>query len=381
MGFLYRAFFERMGIFIITMNGIFRLLLTIVEFILAFGFLVFLHELGHYLMSKLFNVEVEEFGFGFPPRLVKLFQFRETEVTLNWIPFGAFVRPKGENDPSLPGGLAAANPWARLGVLLGGPLMNILVGILLFSLLFANFGAPVLGKVLIAKVLPGTPAAAAGIEAGDLITQINDEPIINSSELSQVIGQNLGQEVTITFEHNGKTQRVSAVPRTNPPAGEGALGIEMGNPIRQVNWFEAVPVAAQMTYEQTKMFVELPVRLVQGRVSAQEGRFVGPVGIFNFFEEARQQDAQMAAAAPQEPPAPNTINLLAVISVALGLTNLLPIPALDGGRILFVLPEILFRRRVPAEYENVIHLIGFTVLILLMIYVTTQDILNPINLR
>jgi len=90
------------------MDAIFSTLLRIFEFIIAFGLLVFLHELGHYLAAKLFNIQVEEFGFGFPPRLVKLFQFRETEFTLNWIPFGAFVRPKGENDPEVPGGLASS---------------------------------------------------------------------------------------------------------------------------------------------------------------------------------------------------------------------------------------------------------------------------------
>ncbi len=102
------------------MSGLINSVLEIVIFVLTFGLLIFLHEFGHYILSKLFNIEVEEFGFGFPPRLVKLFQFRETAFTLNWIPFGAFVRPKGENDPSVPGGLAAANPWARLAVLLGG---------------------------------------------------------------------------------------------------------------------------------------------------------------------------------------------------------------------------------------------------------------------
>src|SRR5512146_396383 len=123
------------------MNGILSTLVRIIEFVIAFGLLVFLHELGHYLMSKLFHIQVEEFGFGFPPRLVKLFQFHETEFTLNWIPFGAFVRPKGENDPTVPGGLAAASPWARLVVLFGGPLMNLITGALLFSLIFSTIGA------------------------------------------------------------------------------------------------------------------------------------------------------------------------------------------------------------------------------------------------
>ncbi|HOD05757.1 MAG TPA: site-2 protease family protein, partial [Anaerolineaceae bacterium] len=108
-------------------------LLRILEFILALGVLVFLHELGHFLVSRFFKIEIEEFGFGFPPRMVKLFKLGGTDFTINWIPFGAFVRPKGENDPEVSGGLASANPWVRLAVLLGGPVMNLLTGVILFT--------------------------------------------------------------------------------------------------------------------------------------------------------------------------------------------------------------------------------------------------------
>ncbi|MBE0698435.1 MAG: site-2 protease family protein, partial [Anaerolineaceae bacterium] len=146
------------------MDAVFNSVLRILEFVVAFGLLVFLHELGHYLMAKLFNIQVDEFGFGFPPRLIKLFQFRETEFTLNWIPFGAFVRPRGENDPSVPGGLASATPGARLAILFGGPVMNLITGIILFSVIFTQVGAPDTKQVLIMDVSPDTPAAAAGIQ-------------------------------------------------------------------------------------------------------------------------------------------------------------------------------------------------------------------------
>ena len=355
-------------------------LLRIIEFILAFGLLVFLHEFGHYLASKLFNIQVEEFGFGFPPRLVKLFQFRETEFTLNWLPFGAFVRPKGENDPNVPGGLAAASPWARLTVLFAGPLMNLITGVLLFTLTFSIFGVPDPSRVLINQVMPGSPAASAGLQSGDYIIKVNNQVIDSTASLQSIISKNLGKEITITFKRGNEEITSTAVPRVNPPPNEGSLGIVMGSAFRQVGASEWFPRALDTTYNQVYLMVTLPVQLVKGQISPDQGRFVGPVGIFNIFDAARQEDAQMATE-PNQPAGINTLSLLAMLSVALGITNLLPIPALDGGRILFVLPELLLRRRVPAKYENLIHFIGFAVLILLAIYITTQDIVNPIKLR
>lgn len=363
------------------MNGILNTLLQILEFVLAFGALVFLHEFGHYIMSKVFHIEVEEFGFGFPPRLVKLFQFRETEFTLNWIPFGAFVRPKGENDPDVPGGLAAANPWARLLVLFGGPAMNLITGIILFSLVFTQTGAPDTTKVLIVDVSKGSPAETAGLKANDLVTFINGTAITGTDQLSSLVHDNLGKEIEMTVNRDGQAIDLQTTPRVNPPEGQGALGITMSNPVNQINWFQALPYSAHITYEQGRQLLTLPFMLMRGQVSADEARFVGPKGIYDIFSAARTRDEQESTTTQQPQQGGlglNTLAFLATISIALGYTNLLPIPALDGGRILFILPEILFRRRVPAQYENMIHLIGFTALILLMIYVTTQDIINPI---
>lgn len=365
------------------MDPILGALLRILEFIIAFGLLVFLHEFGHYIMAKLFGIEVEEFGFGFPPRLVKLFKFRETEFTLNWIPFGAFVRPKGENDPDVPGGLASASPWARLGVLFGGSAMNLITGIVLFSIVFSQLGAPDTDRVQIMEVATGSPAAQAGIQPDDIVVAVNGEPVNSMEELSTLVRGNLGEEVDITLNRDGQTIETRALARENPPEGQGALGITMSNPVRRINWIQAVPYAAQVTYEQGRQLLTLPFMMLRGQVSPEEGRLVGPKGIYDLYTSVREMDDETPeGGSPASEPliGLNTLSFLATISIALGYTNLLPIPALDGGRILFVLPEILFRRRIPAQYENMIHLIGFAALILLMIYVTTQDIINPIQL-
>jgi regulator of sigma E protease len=121
----------------------------LLPFIAGLAALIIVHELGHFLAARLFKVEVEEFGIGFPPRIVKLFEAGGTVFSLNWIPLGGFVRPKGENDPDVPGGLAAASPWVRLAVLFSGPAMNLLAGVILASLLFYNLGEPMVDKVTV----------------------------------------------------------------------------------------------------------------------------------------------------------------------------------------------------------------------------------------
>jgi regulator of sigma E protease len=365
------------------MNSTLNLLLNIVEFVIALGILAGLHEFGHFVMSRISNIDVEEFGLGFPPRLVKLFNWHGTDFTLNWIPFGAFVRPKGENDPDVPGGLGAANPWKRLGVLLGGPVMNLLIGVFIFSLVFAEVGQPDSRTVQVIDTSPNSPAAQAGLIAGDVITQINGQVINNMDLLTTLVHNNLGKPVTMTYLRKGQQHQVTIVPRTNPPAGQGALGIVMGNPMISIGWFQAVPYAFQITYQQIHQLILLPGNLIRGQIAPAQARVVGPKGMFDIYQQARTLDQQAAStpgSATNHAPDVNTLALLATISVALGLTNLLPLPALDGGRIIFLIPEILFRKRVPARYENMVHLIGFAALLLFMIYVTTQDIINPVVL-
>ncbi len=353
--------------------------LTLLEFVLFFGLMLFVHELGHYLVAKLFKIQVEEFGFGFPPRMVKLFQLKETTFSLNWIPFGAFVRLSGENDPSVPGGFGSARPLARIAVLLGGPVANLLLGIVLFSVMFTQTGVPDSSKVMIASVEQQSPASQAGMEVGDIILRINQTPVTSMEQLIQIVQANKGKEVGILLQRGNEQISTTAVPRVDPPPGQGALGISMTNPITRTSWLRTVPLSASATFEQARLILQMPGRLIRGEVSGEEARVVGPVGIYSMFSQAREIDEENAASADPFNRT-LTLRLMTVITIALGLTNLLPIPALDGGRILFILPEVITRRRIPPQYENIVHLVGFVALILLMFYITAQDILNPIRL-
>jgi regulator of sigma E protease len=353
------------------------LIVRIVEFVIALGILIFLHELGHYLLSKAAKIEVEEFGFGFPPRLFKLFTLGGTDFTINAIPFGAFVRPRGENDPNIPGGMSSANPWKRFSILIGGPLMNLVTGVILFSLVFSINGVPQPDQIVITDTNPGSPAEMVGLQPDDLITAVNGEEVKNISHLAAMVQQNAGHEITITIQRGNESLSFQATPRKNPPAGEGALGITMSNPVLDIAWPAAVPYAIEETAQQGAMLFSLPVMLITGQIPVEQARLVSFVGMFSLWQSAREIDVQTQASNPQSTPVTG-LAFLATISVALGFTNLLPLPALDGGRIIFLIPEILFRRRVPAEKEAFVHMIGFFALILLMIVITAQDIINPI---
>ncbi len=354
---------------------------SILEFVIAFGLLLFIHELGHFLLSRIQKIEVEEFGFGFPPRLAKLFTWKGTEFTLNWIPFGAFVRPKGENDPAVAGGLAAANAWRRLWVLLGGPVFNILMGIALFTILFARIGGPDYKTVQIIEVNTGSPAASAGLREGDILRKVNTLEISSTERVIEVVRENLGREISLTVERQQELMEMTIVPRLNPPPNEGALGIVMNNPIVPLTLPQAVPLAFRAAYQQTAALISLPGNLIRGQIAPEEARMVGPVGMYDMYSQLRSRDMEAAGSASDDATANlNRLTLLAIISIAVGLTNLLPIPALDGGRILFLIPELFLGRRVSPKYENAVHAIGFTVLIILMFYVTTQDITNRITL-
>jgi len=261
--------------------------------------------------------------------------------------------------------------------------MNLMAGILLLSMIFIQVGGPDLTKVQVIQVNPDSPAALAGITEGDLITKINDVQITSIEMLSKMIQSHKGEPVSITLWRNGEEFVIQATPRVNPPQGQGALGIVMSNPIVPLSLGESVIYGSRVMLEQCRQLVLLPSRLIRGQLAPEQARVVGPVGIFSMYNQVRERDIEEQEKAQPDTPSPkalNTLYLLASISIALGFANLLPIPALDGGRILFVLAEIVLRRRISPEHENAIHQIGFLILITLMLYITAQDILNPVVL-
>ena len=336
--------------------------MQLLEFILGLAALIFLHELGHFVAARLLKVDVEEFGIGFPPRLVKLFEFKGTEYTLNALPLGGFVRLKGENDPEVEGGFSNASPWVRLAILFAGPLTNLVVGIALAISLFYMRGEPVEYSVFVSDIAPGSPAEEAGLQPGDMFLSINGQAIDYIDTLQGLIGQNLGEPIDLVMQRGEEIVSVSLVPRANPPQDEGAIGVVLDNEYQSVSLAAASVNGVQATYEYIRAVLSIPVRIISGQANPSEGRLVGYKGMYDIYQRVQ------------------SLWFFAIISISLGVMNLLPIPALDGGRIALTLPEIIIRRRIPAKYETIIHLIGFATLLLLLIYINIQDFVNPIEL-
>ncbi|MBN1453693.1 MAG: site-2 protease family protein [Anaerolineales bacterium] len=360
-------------------------LLSALVFVGVFAAVVLIHEFGHFVAARLLKVDVEEFGIGLPPRALTLFRWKGTDFTLNWLPLGGFVRPKGENDPNIPGGLAASSPWVRLSVLFAGPIMNLLAGVVVNSMLFAQVGVPDMTRVMLYEISPNSPAEQAGLQADDIILAIDGEQITGDEQFRSLIQSHIDQSMLITVQRGDETLDLTATPLSSRTAEEGALGILPGPPMVPAKSFlQTIPFGATYTYNQIRQILSLPAMMIRGNLSPEEGRFIGLKGIYDLFGQAVSRDVEtreQAAATPPEAapvePSNFTLQIIASLTLTLGIFNLLPFPALDGGRIIFVLPELVLRRRVPPEFENLVHAVGFALLLLLMFYINAMDFINP----
>lgn len=344
--------------------------LTIVSFVGVLVVLIIVHELGHFLSAKATRVKVEEVGLGFPPRLVSI-KRGETRYSLNAIPLGGFVKMAGEEDPKVPGSLASKSIAARMLVLSSGSLMNFLLPLLLFSIAFMVPHNMVFGQVLVEEVAPASPAARAGIEPGDMLLEVNGNSINNIGDLHRYLQLNLGRDVNLLVEHSDSTsEEFQVIPRWQPPEGEGAIGVAVRtlSPtiVRQdYPFWQAIPMGVGECIDTFSLFKNAIISMVIGATPAV---IAGPVGIAQLTGEVAQ-----AGFSP-------LLEFAAFLSINLAIINILPLPALDGGRIVFVLLEWVLRgRRVPARTEGLIHLIGFAMLIAFLLAVTYQDIIRIIS--
>jgi len=405
--------------------------------VLAITLVIFAHELGHFVTAKHFGVIVEEFGLGFPPRLLRLWRDRAAihvrgkklrivkgveipaalqsgchvcyqttidskgrsvlseievvnpkgvvdaayvekfdpgnEYTINAIPFLPFVRMLGEDDPSLPGSLSSASKRARFVVLFGGPAMNLLLALLLLITAFmVGWPEPSLYGVLVASVAEGSPAEAAGLQVNDIILSIKGQRTETAEEVKALTDAHLDRFMTLEVQRQGEILQVGLVPRPQPPEGEGAMGVAIvGEWVARVEptsypLGQAIIRGTVETGSTIAMVAIVPIQIIRGLIPIEQARPTGIVGIARMTADAVEQSVDTGWLFP-------IVQLMAVISIAIGITNLLPIPAMDGGRLLFVFLEAIRGKRIPPEREGAIHFIGLTALLALMVVVTYFD--------
>ena len=352
-------------------------------FVVVFAGIILIHELGHFIVARLMGIEVEEFGIGFPPRAIKLFTWKGTDFTLNWIPLGGFNKIKGEDDPNVPGGMAAANPWKRIPVLLAGVAMNLLTAVLVYTILFSQMGIPDPHSAVVAAVDPGSPAAIAGLKVNDVVLTAAGSPINGYAQLVAITHNFLGKPLPLTITRDGQSLNITLTPRLVYPSNQGPMGIAVGELMRPPkNWFATIPISLTAAGSDIQNILSLPGRIIAGTVSPQEAQIGGPRSIWNLFQQSVSRDVTSRQPTPSgQAQTPTNYTLLVIISltITVGVVNLLPIPALDGWRIFTTVVEIIMRRPIPAKYQNAINSIGFLVLLILLGFFYIKDLINPIH--
>ena len=298
-----------------------------------------------------------------------------TIYSINAIPFGGFTKMLGEEDPTFPGSLGSKNKRTRMLVLIAGAGMNLLTAVLFFALAYGA-GAPVVAdpeNAMIREVVVGSPAESAGLQAGDVVVKAGDTSILTMEDLQAYIQAHLGQETVLTVQRDGQTLTINLVPRANPPAGQGAMGVILGprTMIEHYPWYKAAWEGLKETASMCVYILTVPVQLIRGLIPAELVRPVGPVGVGQLVGDAVQYSLDTGWWFP-------VLQMMGSLSVALAVTNLLPLPGLDGGRIIFVIIEGIRGRRIDPAKEGLVHLIGMLLLVALMVFITYQDLTNPL---
>ncbi len=367
------------------------MLLTIIVFILILGLLIFSHEFGHFIAAKKAGMKVEEFGFGFPPRIFSI-KKGETIYSINLFPIGGFVKIQGEQRPKKPArGWSAIGGkkdkrafynkpiWQRAIVLVMGVIMNLFLAAVLLSIVH-GIGAPTVIEeeieqnvrniqIQIIEVAVNSPAEEAGIKMGDAIKQlvINDSRFIiyEVGDVQRLVARHAGKEITLFIKRGDEVLEKILTPRISPPENEGPIGIALAKTgLVTYPWYLAIWQGFKTTGQLIVTFISLFYHLLKTLIleGVLIGEIAGPVGIAVLTSQITKLGLVYI------------LQFTAIISINLAIINVLPFPALDGGRLLFLAIEKIKRSPVSAKVENLVNGIGFALLIALMLLVTFRDI-------
>lgn len=375
--------------------------MTIIIFIVVLGVLIFVHELGHYLVAIRNGIKADEFGFGFPPRIFGVYKneksgkyefvwggkeikSKNTIFSLNLIPLGGFVRIKGEDGESKDAdSFASKSAWIRVKVLIAGVTMNFLLAWLLLAIVFSQ-GVPRAvedsesvnnAKVQISEVVKDSPAEKMGLSIGDdIINAKNSNNVENEilnigkvKTLQNFINKNKGKEILLTVKRGSDILELRGIPRLDYPNNQGSLGVGLTRTsVKQYSWYEAIGGSLISVFELTKLIIvtllSILGKLIVG--AKQSVDVAGPIGIAFMTKQVVALGWVYL------------LQFVAMLSINLAIINAFPFPALDGGRILFILIEKIKGSPVSQKVEQVFHTVGFSLLIVLMIFVTFRDFIH-----
>ena len=346
--------------------------MNVLWFIPILSVMMFVHELGHFVTARMAGITVQEFGFGLPPRLWGYKAKNGVIYSINWIPFGAFVKMLGEEDPTAPGSFASKPRWVRAIVLAAGSGMNFLLAVVAFAMVYI-VGVPGVspnGPVSIAEVAPASPAQQAGLQSGDVIVTFDGQPVTVQS-FRDATQTHLDQPIHVGFTRDGQTLQSTLTPRSNPPEGQGAIGIVISGGIIRVNPVLALRNGLFETVNVIVTTLSVPKLLLEGTISPADARLTGLVGMAEATSSAVDFVVDTGFWYP-------VFLITGLFSAGLSIANMLPIPALDGGRLFFVILEWIRGRRIPPEREAAYHFVGIVVLLTIMVIISFNDLVSPL---
>lgn len=364
----------------------FSFLLGLIVVVLSFGFIIFVHELGHFLMAKRVGITVHEFALGFGPKIFS----REkdgTKYSIGIFPFGGYVAMEGEDSagesPDDPGNMQNKTAWEKIKVIAAGPVTNYIVAFVLFVFVGLVFGiGQMYLKPKVGTVIENSPAQAIGLQKGDYIVEINGKPVSDALEVIDTIHASYGMEITLKMQRGDDyfTRKVTPVSpaELNPDAAEsftedgkkiGLIGFQPDQKAMEMRFIPSSPgLVFTDSLDKMYRFTVAPIiavkLIIDGRMKAREVAegSAGPVGIGQMFFEMYKKGF------------PALLYFLAMINVLIGCFNLIPFPALDGSRILILAVSAVIRKPVNQEKEGWVHTVGFFILIALVLVFTFNDI-------
>lgn len=335
--------------------------MTIILAVIIIGVLVFFHELGHFLAAKASGMLVQEFALGMGPAIISVTR-GETKYSLRLLPIGGFLRVVGEENETERDSIPESRRydkkpvWQRVAFVAGGPLMNFVLAALIFAFMFTLVGVPS-NLPIIGSANPGWPAAEAGLQPGDRIVRIGNSDIASWSDLQRAVGQSEGKPITFVFRRGEQELTTIVTPRLDEASGRLMVGVSPRN--NRYNPLQSLLLGVREMAWFTVEIISVIGRMITGRLPAEGA---GPIGMVVMVGEVARTGLV------------NLLSFAAIISIQLGLFNLLPIPALDGSKIVFLAFEGLRGKPVDPEKENMIHFVGFVLLMALIVLITFKDL-------